>query len=126
MTVEGSIQEEQVHDYDPEDIQGLPDYQMVGGIAEYNTQYESDVREIIENAAEDGTRLSITAFDEENGVAIDFFDRGMSADYMLEQMDSMNMSIAEYLAYESNGLLDAENIGFFQVHESGESSDLAF
>ena len=127
MTVDGSIQDNQVDDYDPADIEGLPEHANLGaGIEEWNVPFESDVREILEHAADEGDRVTITAFDGENFQSIEFFDRGMSADYLVDQLDSTGMSIGEYLASQSEGLLDAENIEFFQIHESANSHDLAF
>lgn len=125
MSIDGTAEDDQSWDFDEDSLDGLPDYENLGhGMHEYNTANESDVREIIESAAEDGDRISITIFDTENGVALDLFDYGMSADYLLSEIGQGN--IAEYLAGFSGGVIDAEDIGFFQIHQSGESTDLTF
>lgn len=120
MTVEHEADDP--YEYEDGDIEDLPDYQDIGGgVEEWNTPYESDVREIIENAAAEGDRLSFTVFDGENHLAYELFDKGMSADYMLERIDSLyGGDISGFLEEQSNGRFDAENIEFFQIHESDD------
>lgn len=112
------------YEYNPEDIQGLPEFQNLGGgIKEYNTQYETDVREVIESAAHDGERLTMTVFDSE-GLAYDLFDKGYTASVLEGEMDKNGWDVGAMVEYYSNGKIDPEEIVFYQIHESKDWSDL--
>lgn len=116
MTVDHET--DQGEPYDEGDIEGLPDYQdLGGGITEYNTQYERDVSEIISNAAENGLRVEFDVYDADQGLAFHLFDGGINASYLESEMDKNGWDVAEMVDHFSNGKIEMEGIEFYTIHE---------
>lgn len=104
--------------YDDGDIEGLPEYQdLGGGVSEWNVSYDSDVLEIIHDAAQSGDRLEFTVYDADQGAAFHLFDGGISASYLEEQMYAHEWDVADMVGHFSGGKIETEGIEFFTIHE---------
>lgn len=126
MTPTREEQDDHAEEWGYEELEGLPEEADYGGIHETNTPFPGEAMDAIQDSAENGERVQINIYDGEAGVMYSAFNGGIGADYLLGQLEESGQSLAEYIASNSGLDINADNITFYQIHSSDDSSLMRF